>query len=48
VQIQARQDAANVTGLPEGWTVGDLPAGRGEPHQATVTSRPLPAPYESS
>jgi glycogen debranching enzyme len=47
VQIQAHQDVANVTGLPEGWTVGELPAGRGEPHQATVTSRPLPAPNES-
>ncbi len=46
-QIQAHQDAASVTGLPDGWTVGERPAGRGEPHQATVTSRPLPAPNES-
>jgi glycogen debranching enzyme len=41
LQIQAHQEGAMVTGLPDGWTIGDLPPGRSEPHQATVTSRPL-------
>jgi glycogen debranching enzyme len=46
VQIQAQPEGATVTGLPTGWTIGEPPAGRTTPHQATVTSHPLPAPRD--
>ena len=45
-------DGASVSGLPEGWAVGEPAAPRGEPHEATVTSHPprpadpVPAPHD--
>jgi glycogen debranching enzyme len=38
VHIHAHPDGASVSGLPESWVIGEQPATRGEPHEATVTS----------
>ena len=38
MRIHAHPDGASVSGLPEGWTIGEPAHGRGEPHGATVTS----------
>ena len=52
VHVHAHPDGASVSGLPEGWAVGEPAAPRGEPHEATVTSHPprpadpVPAPHD--
>jgi len=47
VHIHAHPDGASVSGLPEGWAIGEPAGPRGEPHEATVTSHPpRPAPAE--
>jgi hypothetical protein len=47
VHIRAHADRASVGGLSEDWAIGQALAGRGEPHEATVTRHPLPAPREA-
>ena len=46
VHIHAHPDGASVSGLPEGWAIGEPGPGRGEPHEATVTSHPPRLPID--
>jgi glycogen debranching enzyme len=48
VHIHAHPDGASVSGLPDGWAIGEPAHGRGEPHEATVTSHAARPPTDVS